>query len=44
MRLKRADGHPTLCGRHNIVVIADEARRSQYGFRGKLNEKTGQIK
>jgi len=31
--------HPLLSDRHNIVVIADEAHRSQYGFRGKLVEK-----
>jgi len=29
----------TLSGRENIVVIADEAHRSQYGFGGKVNEK-----
>jgi type I restriction enzyme R subunit len=27
----------------NIVVIADEAHRSQYGFGGKVNEKTGEM-
>lgn len=27
--------------RRNIIVIADEAHRSQYGFGGKVNEKTG---
>lgn len=32
---------PELSGRENIVVIADEAHRSQYGFGGKVNEKTG---
>jgi len=32
---------PELSGRQNIVVIADEAHRSQYGFGGKVNEKTG---
>jgi len=34
---------PELSGRQNIVVIADEAHRSQYGFGGKVNEKTGQM-
>ena len=29
---ERGDRHPTLCGRRNIVVIADEAHRSQYDF------------
>jgi len=32
-----------LSDRQNIVVIADEAHRSQYGFGGKVNEKTGQM-
>jgi type I restriction enzyme R subunit len=31
-RLRRAGGHPTLSERRNIVVIADEAHRSQYDF------------
>ncbi len=29
----------SLSGRENIVVIADEAHRSQYGFGGRVNEK-----
>lgn len=29
---ERGDRHPTLSARHNIVVIADEAHRSQYDF------------
>ena len=32
-----------LSDRCNIVVIADEAHRSQYGFGGKVNEKTGEM-
>ena len=32
-----------LTGRGNVVVIADEAHRSQYGFRAKLNKKTGEV-
>lgn len=28
--------HPLLNGRHNIVVISDEAHRSQYGLKAKL--------
>ena len=32
-----------LSARQNIVVIADEAHRSQYGFGGKVNEKTGKM-
>ena len=30
------DTFPTLSERHNIVVIADEAHRTQYGFEAKL--------
>ncbi|CAJ6491829.1 Type I site-specific deoxyribonuclease HsdR [Burkholderia pseudomallei] len=30
------DTFPTLSDRHNIVVIADEAHRTQYGFEAKL--------
>jgi type I restriction enzyme R subunit len=29
---EKGDRHPTLSDRHNIVVIADEAHRSQYDF------------
>ncbi|MCA8248058.1 type I restriction endonuclease subunit R [Burkholderia multivorans] len=35
------DGPLTL--RRNVVVIADEAHRSQYGFRAKVDAKTGEI-
>ncbi len=34
---------PELSGRQNIVVIADEAHRSQYGFGGKVNTQTGEM-
>ena len=34
--------HPRLSERHNIVVISDEAHRSHYGDKAKLNSKTGQ--
>lgn len=30
---ERGDTHPVLTDRRNVVVIADEAHRSQYGFR-----------
>ena len=33
--------HPVLSQRHNIVVVSDEAHRSQYGDKAKLNTKTG---
>jgi len=32
-----------LTARRNVVVIADEAHRSQYGFRAKVDAKTGDI-
>jgi type I restriction enzyme R subunit len=35
---------PLLSERTNIVVIADEAHRSQYGFRAVLDKKTGRYK
>ena len=34
---------PELSARQNIVVMADEAHRSHYGFGGKVNEKTGEM-
>ena len=34
---------PTLTDRANVVVIADEAHRSQYGFKAKVASKTGEI-
>ncbi len=35
--------HPVLTSRRNVVVIADEAHRSQYGFRAKVDRKTGEV-
>lgn len=32
-----------LSNRRNIVVIADEAHRTQYGFRAKIDKNTGEI-
>lgn len=34
---------PVLTDRSNVVVIADEAHRSQYGFKAKVAGKTGEI-
>ncbi|MCG6117347.1 MAG: type I restriction endonuclease subunit R [Aquimonas sp.] len=34
---------PTLTDRSNVVVIADEAHRSQYGFKAKVASQTGEI-
>jgi type I restriction enzyme R subunit len=33
--------HPVLCTRSNVVVISDEAHRSQYGLKARLDTKTG---
>jgi type I restriction enzyme R subunit len=30
------DEHPLLCDRSNVVVISDEAHRSQYGLKARL--------
>lgn len=35
------EAHPLLSDRTNIVVISDEAHRSQYGAKGRLDTKTG---
>ena len=35
--------YPVLTDRRNVIVIADEAHRSQYGFRAKVERKTGDI-
>jgi type I restriction enzyme R subunit len=39
-----AGGEGPLSQRRNIVVIADEAHRSHYGFAAKLDKKTGEMK
>ncbi|MEO3430710.1 type I restriction endonuclease subunit R [Pelagibius sp. CAU 1746] len=35
--------YPLLSERRNVVVIADEAHRSQYGFKARVAQKTGEI-
>ena len=41
------DEHPLLCGRSNVVVISDEAHRSQYGLKARLKQikdkETGEV-
>ena len=37
-----ATTYPVLSDRRNIVVIADEAHRSQYGFAERVDPKTGE--
>ncbi len=39
--LDEEDEHPLLSERSNIVVISDEAHRSQYGTKGRFDEKAG---
>ena len=42
--VKGEDKFPSLTDRHNVVVICDEAHRTQYGFKGHVDKKTGEIK
>ena len=37
------DNFPVLTDRHNIVVIADEAHRTQYGFKAKIDSAEGPL-
>ena len=41
------DEHPLLCDRSNVVVISDEAHRSQYGLKARLKQikdkETGEV-
>ena len=39
----KGEAYPMLSDRPNIVVIADEAHRSQYGLEGKVDRATGNI-
>jgi type I restriction enzyme R subunit len=34
---------PPVTERRNVIVIADEAHRSQYGFKARIEKKTGEI-
>ncbi|GGE75604.1 type I restriction endonuclease subunit R [Nesterenkonia cremea] len=36
--------NPVLTDRRNVVVVADEAHRSQYGLKSRLDGETGQLK
>ncbi len=40
--MDREKSHPVLSDRKNVVVISDEAHRSQYGMKARLDTKTGQ--
>jgi type I restriction enzyme, R subunit len=38
-----ATDYPALTERRNVIVIADEAHRSQYGFEARVERKTGEV-
>ena len=44
---EESEKHPVLCDRSNVVVISDEAHRSQYGLKARLidvkDKDTGQV-
>jgi type I restriction enzyme, R subunit len=40
---KGEQDYPLLTDRRNVVVIADEAHRSQYGFKARVDKQTGEI-
>jgi type I restriction enzyme R subunit len=40
---EKGEMHPELTDRRNVVVIADEAHRSQYGFEAHFNKETGDL-
>ena len=42
--LEGEERHPALTNRSNVVVISDEAHRSQYGLKAVLDQKTGVFK
>ncbi|MFH5804977.1 type I restriction endonuclease subunit R [Alienimonas sp. DA493] len=42
--LEGEESHPVLCDRTNVVVISDEAHRSQYGGNARLDRETGRYK
>ena len=35
--------YPAVSDRRNVIVIADEAHRSQYGFRARMDRETGEL-
>lgn len=41
---KFEESHESLSDRHNIIVMADEAHRGQYGLKEKIDSKTGEIR
>ncbi len=43
-RPDKGDVFPELTTRSNVVVLVDEAHRTQYGFEAKLNRETGEVR
>lgn len=43
-RPDQGERFPELTARSNVVVLVDEAHRTQYGFEAKLNKETGEIR
>ncbi|TKA97715.1 type I restriction endonuclease subunit R [Cereibacter changlensis] len=43
-RPEAGETFPELTSRSNVVVLVDEAHRTQYGFEAKLNKETGEIR
>lgn len=43
-RPEAGETFPELTARSNVVVLVDEAHRTQYGFEAKLNKETGEIR
>ncbi|MBO0344395.1 type I restriction endonuclease subunit R [Roseibium sp. CAU 1637] len=43
-RPEKGELFPELTGRSNVVVMVDEAHRTQYGFEAKLNKETGEVR
>ncbi|MEI4473540.1 type I restriction endonuclease subunit R [Frigidibacter sp. MR17.24] len=43
-RPESGETFPELTARSNVVVLVDEAHRTQYGFEAKLNRETGEIR
>lgn len=43
MPLEGEEHMPRLTERRNVIVLADEAHRSQYGFDARLNRQTGKV-
>lgn len=35
--------YPAISDRRNVIVMADEAHRSQYGFKARIDRKTGEL-